>query len=681
MDSPRDVATYDEKPEMCAREARRRVRRGLAARRLRLRRHQLREPGHGRPHRRRSPRPCSAIETVDGCLGRVLEAVHAQGRRLHRHRRPRQRGPHARAGRQPEHRPLDEPGAARGHGRRGRAARRRRRSRTWRRRCSSCSGSEQPAAMTGRSPAPVVCAAFTIDARDGSARAGVLRTAHGDVRTPAFVPLASTATVKTLQSSEVAGLGYDMVLGNTFHLFIQPGHELIARAGRPPRVHGLGPGRSSPTRAATRSSRWATGRWPRRSSAGAASASRRIVVDRGGGGALPLLPRRRGALHGPGDLDGDPGRARLGHRAGLRRVHAVPRGPRVHGALDGAHAPLARPLHRRGTARTRPPASSCSASSRAASTRTCAPSPRAYVDRPAVDGIAIGGSLGAAKEQMREVVEWSLRGLRDERPRHLLGIGDVDDLVHAVGAGIDLFDCATPTRLARHGTALVQDPDAPLAARPRQERAPRRAASRSPTDCACPACREHTRAYLHYLLRAGEPTARAAAHPPQPHLHGAADARAAGGDRGRPLRRPSAASLSCRVLADEVAQRRRSGCCTSPSFHRLDLVLARREQHQRHRADRREDRRAARGTCRAGGGRPAARRSRSPSRARAGWTAAGAIVRGGAAGSARVARGSPAWPRSPRLHGARVASVSASASRRVTSVTRRGSPASSACAS
>ena len=75
-----------------------------------------------------------------------------------------------------------------------------------------------------------------------------------------------------------------------------------------------------------------------------------------------------------------------------------------------------------------------------------------------MDGIAIGGSLGQSKEQMREVVEWSLRGLDDERPRHLLGIGDVDDILHAVGAGIDFFDCATPTRLARHGTALVQDP-------------------------------------------------------------------------------------------------------------------------------------------------------------------------------------------------------------------------------
>ena len=72
---------------------------------------------------------------------------------------------------------------------------------------------------------------FKIDARDGSARAGVLVTPHGEVRTPAFVPLATTATVKTLHASEVAELGYEMVLGNTFHLFIRPGHEHIARMG------------------------------------------------------------------------------------------------------------------------------------------------------------------------------------------------------------------------------------------------------------------------------------------------------------------------------------------------------------------------------------------------------------------------------------------------------------------
>ena len=131
----------------------------------------------------------------------------------------------------------------------------------------------------------------------------------------------------------------------------------------------------------------------------------------------------------------------------------------------------------------------------------------AYVAGAGVQGIAIGGSLGQTKEQMREVVGWSLRDLPLDPPRHLLGIGDVDDLVHAVAAGIDTFDCATPTRLARHGTALVHDP----AARWRLDLAkgPHRSSGEPiDPDCPCPACREHTRAYLHYLVRAGELTAK-----------------------------------------------------------------------------------------------------------------------------------------------------------------------------
>jgi queuine tRNA-ribosyltransferase len=131
----------------------------------------------------------------------------------------------------------------------------------------------------------------------------------------------------------------------------------------------------------------------------------------------------------------------------------------------------------------------------------------AYVAESGVQGIAIGGSLGQSKEQMREVVGWSLRDLPDRPPRHLLGIGDVDDLVHAVGDGIDTFDCATPTRLARHGTALVHDADRRW--RLDLTKSAHRA-SREPIDerCPCPACREHTRAYLHYLIRAGELTAK-----------------------------------------------------------------------------------------------------------------------------------------------------------------------------
>ena len=134
----------------------------------------------------------------------------------------------------------------------------------------------------------------------------------------------------------------------------------------------------------------------------------------------------------------------------------------------------------------------------------------AAVAASASDGIAIGGSLGKDKEQMREVVGWTTAELErrsPERPRHLLGIGDVDDLVAGVGQGIDTFDCALPTRLGRHGVALVTDPDT----RWRTDLVKSR--WRESTDpildgCPCPACsRGYTRAYLHYLLRAREMTA------------------------------------------------------------------------------------------------------------------------------------------------------------------------------
>jgi queuine tRNA-ribosyltransferase len=125
-------------------------------------------------------------------------------------------------------------------------------------------------------------------------------------------------------------------------------------------------------------------------------------------------------------------------------------------------------------------------------------------------GAAIGGSLGADTLQMREVVAFTVRELArhaPERPRHLLGIGDVEDLVAGVELGIDTFDCAIPTRLGRHGVALVPDP----ASRWRLDLTKGRYAhSREPIleGCVCPACAGgYSRAYLHYLVRAGELTA------------------------------------------------------------------------------------------------------------------------------------------------------------------------------
>lgn len=129
----------------------------------------------------------------------------------------------------------------------------------------------------------------------------------------------------------------------------------------------------------------------------------------------------------------------------------------------------------------------------------------AFIAGSGTGGIAIGGSLGEDKQQMHEVVGWALAELPDAQPRHLLGIGDVDDIVHAVGVGIDTFDCATPTRLARHGTALVQDPKRRwrmdlTKAQWRDSREPISAG------CPCPACTDHTRGYLHYLARGRELT-------------------------------------------------------------------------------------------------------------------------------------------------------------------------------
>jgi queuine tRNA-ribosyltransferase len=128
------------------------------------------------------------------------------------------------------------------------------------------------------------------------------------------------------------------------------------------------------------------------------------------------------------------------------------------------------------------------------------------VSEAAVDGIAIGGTLGRDKEEMAGVLAMTVPLLPEDAAKHLLGIGEVDDLLAGIGLGLDVFDCAVPTRLARHGGALVPDPD-------RRFRIDLRKAgwegSREPLveGCPCPACRNHDRDYLSYLSRAEELTA------------------------------------------------------------------------------------------------------------------------------------------------------------------------------
>ncbi len=345
---------------------------------------------------------------------------------------------------------------------------------------------------------------FRIGARDGSARAGVLQTAHGEVRTPAFVPLASTATVKGLDAPEVAELGYDMVLGNTFHLFIQPGAEHVRELGglhefmgwRGPiitdsggyQVFSMGHGSVADEVKRRRGSR----------------ESRVLSIDEEG---VRFRSYTDGAERFMGPETSMEVQAALGSDIALafdectpfhvEREYTARSMERTHRWLDrcvdwcSAHAPEGQLLYGIVQGGVHEDLRGQSA---------------AYVAGAPVDGVAIGGSLGEEKAQMHEVLEWSMRELPDERPRHLLGIGDVDDIVHAVGAGVDSFDCATPTRLGRHGTALVQDPGARW--RLDLSKASWRS-SQEPIDerCPCPACRGHSRAYLHYLARVGELTA------------------------------------------------------------------------------------------------------------------------------------------------------------------------------
>ncbi|HTN23938.1 MAG TPA: tRNA guanosine(34) transglycosylase Tgt [Solirubrobacteraceae bacterium] len=340
------------------------------------------------------------------------------------------------------------------------------------------------------------------------ARAGVLRTAHGEIRTPAFVPLATKGTVKGLEAREVADLGYDMVLGNTFHLFLDPGPELVAHFGG---LHDFMGWR------------------------------RPIITDSGGfqvfsmghgtvadeiKGRAPVGPKRRGRVIEIGE-DGVRFRSYID---GSERFLGPETSMEVQAALRSDIAlvfdectpfNVDREYTARSTERSHRWLDRCLAwhdehgppgqlvygivqggvheDLRIASAQEIAARP--------VGGIAIGGSLGADKPQMYEVVSWAVSGIDDARPRHLLGIGDVDDLIRGVELGIDTFDCAMPTRLGRHGVAIVPEPEA----RWRVDLTGARwSESEEPImdGCPCPACSGgHSRGYLRYLLRNRELTA------------------------------------------------------------------------------------------------------------------------------------------------------------------------------
>ncbi len=353
---------------------------------------------------------------------------------------------------------------------------------------------------------------FSIRTRDpGSyARTGTLKLAHGEVRTPAFVPLATKAVVKTLEVREVAALGYDMVLGNTFHLFLSPGHELIEQLG------GL-----------HRFQRWDKPIITDSGGFQVFSMGHGTVADEIKGRAAQFSGERAGAILG---IEEEGVRFRS-YLDGSEKFMGPETSMEVQGALGSDIALVfdeCTPFHAdreytaRSTERTHRWLDRCLAWHEqhgpegqivygivqgGTDEDLRRGSAQAVASREALGGIAIGGSLGEDKAQMFQVVEWTIEELPEAKPRHLLGIGEVDDLVRGVELGIDTFDCAMPTRIGRHGMAIVPDPEkrwrVDLAkARWREVDEPLL------EGCPCPACDEgYSRAYLHYLLRAKEQTA------------------------------------------------------------------------------------------------------------------------------------------------------------------------------
>jgi queuine tRNA-ribosyltransferase len=346
-------------------------------------------------------------------------------------------------------------------------------------------------------------------ASDSRARTGTLRLAHGEVRTPAFVPLATRAAVRTLAPTDVRALGYEMVLGNTFHLMLAPGAALIEEFG------GLNKFMRWPRPIITDSGGFQV------FSMGYGSVADEIKGrgrgDRGDGAILSIDEdgvRFRSYIDGSDWFMGPETSMQV--QASLRSDIAL-----VFDECTPFHA--SREYTARSTERTHRWLQRClewharhgpreqavygivqggvehdlrRESAEAIAASTC-------------DGIAIGGSLGKDKAQMHEVVAWTtaeLQRVAPRRPRHLLGIGEIDDLVAGVELGIDTFDCAMPTRLARHGVALVPEPE-------RRWRVDliksRWRGSREPLlqGCPCPVCSAgFTRGYLHYLFRTREPT-------------------------------------------------------------------------------------------------------------------------------------------------------------------------------
>ena len=320
---------------------------------------------------------------------------------------------------------------------------------------------------------------FEIRAQDGAARSGTIAMTRGTVRTPAFMPVGTAATVKAMLPESVAETGADILLGNTYHLMLRPGAERIARLGG---LHKFM-------------------NWPRP-----------ILTDSGGFQVMSLSNLRKITEEGVrfrSHIDGaehflSPERAMEIQRLLGSDIQMVldecAAFPATQAAIETSLALSMRWAKRSKSAFGTQDGHACFGIVQGGIYPHLRRRSAEELIAIGFDGYAVGGlAVGEGQAAMFDVLEATLPHLPHDRPRYLMGVGKPDDIVGAVLRGVDMFDCVLPTRSGRNGQAFTWKG-------PLNLRNARHAEDAAPLDpaCSCPACRSYSRAYLHHVVKAGE---------------------------------------------------------------------------------------------------------------------------------------------------------------------------------
>ena len=324
---------------------------------------------------------------------------------------------------------------------------------------------------------------FSVHATDGKARTGAIAMRRGTIRTPAFMPVGTAATVKAMKPETVRATGADIILGNTYHLMLRPGAERVAKLGG---LHQF--------------MRW----------------DRPILTDSGGYQVMSLSDLRKLTEKGVefrSHIDGSkhmltPERSmEIQRLLGSDIVMCFDECPRADRPMAEIEASMELSMRWARRSRDAFDAGGDHAANSAlfgiqqgALDEALRARSAAALREIGFDGYAIGGlAVGEGQEAMFGVLDYAPAMLPEDAPRYLMGVGKPDDLVGAVERGVDMFDCVLPTRSGRNGQAFTWNG-------PLNLRNARHAEDTAPLDdrCACPTCANYSRAYLHHLQKSGE---------------------------------------------------------------------------------------------------------------------------------------------------------------------------------